>query len=327
MDIEFHYHITFILARKAGFKVKDAYLVAYSSQYTDDNTYRYFVNFKDGSSYLNEISQTMDITKPSPSRQKIYPLFHFVPGGEECRDLSQFKKNKYHLFTTIPDSPNARTLLDAALESGDCFRIGIAVHAYADTWSHQNFVGYKHRINGKPYDIVVPNIGHADFFHDPDKIHNGWRDMRLKKAYEEIENDLRYLDAARSIFVRFWEHNHPGEDDQQAQAAYDRMKLEDQLKDAMDESYFWGADEKARIEAYKKICPELGQEKYRYDSNAWRYEAVEKRPLEEDLFDRYWARNKFEGSRWHLFQNAVKAHRDLALDNFRPLFEKAGLSI
>lgn len=44
MDIEFHYHITFILARKAGFNTKDSYIIAYSSQYTDDNAFHYFDN-------------------------------------------------------------------------------------------------------------------------------------------------------------------------------------------------------------------------------------------------------------------------------------------
>ena len=71
MNIEFHYYITFILARKAEFSVENSYLIAYSSQYTDDNTYRYYINYKDGGHYLNEITQTMDVTKPSPKRQKI----------------------------------------------------------------------------------------------------------------------------------------------------------------------------------------------------------------------------------------------------------------
>lgn len=89
----------------------------------------------------------------------------------------------------------------------------------------------------------------------------------------------------------------------------------------MDETYFWGQYEKARIKAYKKICGELDMKKYKYDSKAWRHNAIEKRTFEIDLFDRYWAKKKFKGSHWHLFQEAVKAHRDLALKKFKPLFE------
>ena len=44
MDIEFHYYITFILCRQAGYSGDDAYKIAYSSQYTDDNTHHYYVN-------------------------------------------------------------------------------------------------------------------------------------------------------------------------------------------------------------------------------------------------------------------------------------------
>jgi hypothetical protein len=327
MDIEFHYHITFILARKSGFSAKDAYVIAYSSQYTDDNTYHYYVNFEDGSFFLNEISQTMDITKPSLKRQKIYPLFHFIPGGEECEDRNQFKRSRYHFFTTIPDSPNARALFDAALKSRDLYRIGIATHAYADTWAHQNFIGFKHRTNGKRYDIIIPNIGHADFMHEPDRVHNEWVDTRLKNQYVAIDNDKRFLAAAEAIFIRLWKYNHRRQSDRQAKAAYDELSLEQKLKDAMDETYFWGSDERIRIKAYKKICTELGVEKYQYDPKAWRYEAVEKIPLEFDLFDRYWAKKNSIDSHWYRFQEAVKAHRDLALDKFKPLFKKVKLRI
>lgn len=328
MDIEFHYYIIFIISRKAGFNANDSYTIAYSSQYTDDNNFRYFVNFKGGDFYLNEISQTLDITKPSEKRQKIYPLFHFIPSGEEIDSNNQFKRNSYHSFITIPDSINAQTLFDAALVSKNLYRIGIAVHAYADTWAHQNFLGLKDNLNGKRgFEKIIPNIGHADFIHEPDKVHNEWIDTRLKNQYADISNDERFLAAAKNIFIRLWKYNRPRKSDQQAKKAYEELNLEAKLKDAMDETYFWGSDEKARIKSYKNICNELGMKKYQYDPNEWRYEAIEKHSLEIDLFDRYWAKNKFEGSRWHEFQEAVKAHRDLALKNFKPLYEKAGLPI
>jgi len=45
------------------------------------------------------------------------------------------------------------------------------------------------------------------------------------------------------------------------------------------------------------------------------------------LFDRYWAGKNSAGSHWYKFQKAVTAHRDLALDKFKPLFEKVKLPI
>ncbi|MDJ1305768.1 MAG: hypothetical protein MRQ09_06025 [Candidatus Midichloria sp.] len=37
MDTEFHYYVTYLIARKAGFATSDAYKIAYASQYVDDN--------------------------------------------------------------------------------------------------------------------------------------------------------------------------------------------------------------------------------------------------------------------------------------------------
>lgn len=326
MDIEFHYFITYILSRKAGFDEEDAYKIAYSSQYTDDNNFHYYVNYEDGGHFLNEISQTMDITKPSIKRQKIYPLFHFVPGGKESEETCTLKCGDTKCFVTIPNNENAQMLLKEAINSGDLYRIGIAVHAFADTWSHQNFLGFEDKANSrKGIGKLIPNIGHADFFHEPDKIHNEWEDTRLGKRKSIINNDERFLDAAKQIFIYLYRFKNPASDDSMAASKYKELNLEQQLKDAMDDSYLWGSDDKARIKAYKKICNELQLTKYQYHPNTWRYDAVEKKEIEFDLFDKYWVKNDFLESDWFKFQKAVITHRDYALDKFMPLFEKADL--
>lgn len=326
MDIEFHYFITYILSRKAGFDEEDAYKISYSSQYTDDNNFHYYVNYEDGGHFLNEISQTMDITKPSIKRQKIYPLFHFVPGGKESEETCTLKCGDTKCFVTIPNNENAQMLLKEAINSGDLYRIGIAVHAFADTWSHQNFLGFEDKANSrKGIGKLIPNIGHADFFHEPDKIHNEWEDTRLRKRKSIINNDERFLDAAKQIFIYLYRFKNPASDDSMAASKYKELNLERQLKDAMDDSYLWGSDDKARIKAYKKICNELQLTKYQYHPNTWRYNAVEKKEIEFDLFDKYWAKNDFLESDWFKFQKAVITHRDYALDKFMPLFEKADL--
>jgi len=324
MNIEFHYFITFILSRKAGFTPEDAYTIAYSSQYTDDNNFKYYVNFKDGDHYINEISQTLDITKPSETRRKIYPLFHFIPGGQQAEETCTLECGQEKCFATVPDSETAQEILKDALKSKDLYRIGVAVHAYADTWSHQNFLGYKCKANARKGFGIVPNIGHADFFHEPDKIHNEWIDSRLGKSFQ-VNNDERFLDAAKHIFVHLYRYNNPKANDTQAIAEYETLSLENQLKDAMDESYLFGRDEKARVKAYKKICNELGLKKYRYHPNAWRYDAIEKHDFETDLFDRYWAKVTFPDSDWFRFQKAVEDHRDYALNLLEPIFHQAGI--
>ncbi len=329
MDIDFHYYITFILCRKAGFGSDDAYKIAYSSQYTDDNIYHYHVNFKEGNSYINQITQTMDITKPSEKRKTIYPLFHFIPCGEEAEEACCFECGDKNCFVTTPKSQNAQDLLDAALKSKDPYRIGIAVHAFADTWAHQNFLGYKDRLNaqrGLPAKFI-PNIGHADFFHEPDKIHNRWFDGRLSKKLREIDNDERFLEAAKEIFLRFYRFNNTGSSEHQAIGAYAQLRVEEDLRDAMDETYLWGPSEKSRRKVFQRICPELKLRDFSYDSKQWRHAAVEKRELEADIFDRYWAKDGFLDSDWYKFQKAVEEHKLTALVKFRPFFERAGFAV
>ena len=104
---------------------------------------------------------------------------------------------------------------------------------------------------------LIPNIGHADFFHEPDKIHNEWKDIRLGKNKSLISNDQRFLEAAKQIFIYLFQSKNPGSDNKMAAAEFDELNLETQLKDAMDESYWLGPDDKARIKTYKKICGEL----------------------------------------------------------------------
>ncbi|MCD6261998.1 MAG: hypothetical protein J7J52_03125 [Deltaproteobacteria bacterium] len=316
MNIEFHYNITYILARKAGFDPEDAYILAYSSQYVDDNDCHYYVNFKKGEPYISWVSQTMDITKPSPKRQKIYPLFHFIPGDPDS-PTAQRKDGKTHPFNTTPDSENVRRILNRALETNNFYRIGVAVHAYADTWAHQNFLGIKDDFNAMPglVETLLPNIGHADARHEPDLINNRWKDERLIEDLEIINNNDRFIQAAEKIFMTLLEHKNGSE----AEAASKWEGLRPMLLDSMDESYLLGADDRARKHAYLKIYPDMPE----YDKKAWRHAAVEKRDFEIDIFDRYWAKEGFYESHWYRFQEAVKAHRRDSLDILRPVYEQA----
>jgi hypothetical protein len=325
MNIEFHYYITFILCRKAGFDSDDSYKIAYSSQYTDDNTYHYHVNSKDGNSYINQVSQTVDITKPSKKRKTIYPIFHFVPGGEEAVDSCCFNCGDNDFCVTIPNSHNAQDLLNEALKSKNLYRIGIAIHAFSDTWAHQNFIGYKDKLNAwKGIGRLIPNIGHADFFHEPDKIHNKWTDGRLSKKFREIDNNERFLQAAKEIYIKLFLFNNLGSNNHQAINSYSQLKLEEELIDAMKESYSYGGSERACHKSYGSVCPELKLVKYSYNPNSWRYSAIEKDTDEIDIFDKYWAKDNFIESDWYKFQKAVEDHKKLGLNKFRPYFVKAG---
>ena len=128
MDIEFHYYITAILALRAGFTKDEAYVLAYSSQYTDDNTAVFKIS--EGTSegakdeYSNYISQTSNILKAEKELMQIYPIFHFLPGDKEEieSDGALRRDGKLHVLNTIPDNGNARFLEIRGCRTGDGFR-------------------------------------------------------------------------------------------------------------------------------------------------------------------------------------------------------------
>jgi hypothetical protein len=47
MQKDFHYDIIYAIAKEAGYKDDEAYIIAYSSQYVDDNTDREYSAFDD----------------------------------------------------------------------------------------------------------------------------------------------------------------------------------------------------------------------------------------------------------------------------------------
>jgi hypothetical protein len=321
MDIEFHYYITYIVALRAGFKPEDAFIISYASQYTDDNHTVYTINKGDPDEYSNYISQTSNILKPQKELMKIYPVFHFMPGtlGEIAGDCARRRDGKLHLMNTISDSTNSRQLLGAAFDSHDLYRIGIATHMYADTFAHQNFVGFEESFNGMKglFESIVPDIGHADAGYKPDRISLLWEDQRLVPAHTEIDNRKRFIEAARCIYKRYAGYLNTSPDSREVTAQIDAAigKHEDDKDD--------------RIDRYKDL---VGSAFIEYDKKDWFEEAVDLVNKEipytggEDTVPRseteYVWKGNYKEKRWYLFQEAVKAHQWLAMDTvIGPIFE------
>jgi hypothetical protein len=326
MDIEFHYYMMYLIAAKAGFGVKDAYTIAYASQYVDDNDLKLEIDKDRSTGYRNYISQTMNILKPKAKLFRIYPLFHFVPGDPVSKTAFR-KDGKMHWLNTTPDSQNANAIMDAAARTKNPHRIGVAGHSFADTWAHQNFVGYYDGFNsmGSPLDKIIPNIGHADAQHNPDWPALVWRDHRL--LAERRENKTIFLDAAAKIFRKLAKITFP-----KARPAGIREKGKELLADL--EEAIGGRDQtnagKAeRIGRYRalSVSPAYGgTEMPVYDSDAWIDGALKEdvRGLRDrsdftlarwdPLCDVYSWKNRrsYRQTDWYRFQEAVKRHQNSA---------------
>jgi hypothetical protein len=207
MEKDFHYYLVYSMAKVTG--CDDADIIAYASQFVDDNNEGQFSIDGKKTGFPQKIEanggyycplMTQSLSTKSLDRyihQYVYIPFHFLPGNNDV--IIEGKKNSY---STTPDSKNAGAMLIEALKSKNPYRIGIALHTYADTWSHQNFTGLREEWNSvypwyNVFKSIVPNIGHAEAGHLPDIISERWTDHRFNKR---IKNKERAFVATREIY-------------------------------------------------------------------------------------------------------------------------------
>ena len=336
MDTEFHYWITGLIAHRAGFSKKESALIAYSSEYVDENDVSFQIKNKHkGGSYSNHISQTMNILKPKSELMRIYPVFHFIP-GEPNASFARRRDGKMHLLNTTPNSENANEIIDAAFKAPEdtrLYRIGIATHSYVDTWAHQNFVGWYDYFNNIGLDIK-PDIGHADAEHHPDWVGHVWVDNRLVDG--DVNNKLRFLSASRELFHKYCYYI---KTEKNKDNCAEWEKLEKELIDLMSPTFTGNCNryKDKRVESYKKILDWFPD----FDDRKWFDAAIKtkvrgvkdshegikaKFTVFEDEY--YWhdELNK-EETDWFRFQETVKDHEKFALKLLAPTFKGMGIDL
>ncbi|MDY6844735.1 MAG: DUF6765 family protein [Thermodesulfobacteriota bacterium] len=297
MEKDYHFYVIYALAHTAGFTAEESHTIAYASQYVDDNNEMQYPE-KDGQSqfpskirmnggYFRPImTQSMSVKSIIYEIQKfVYVPFHFLPG-----DNNQSVKGRYNRYSTTPNSNNARKLLKTALNSKDLYRIGISLHTYADTWSHQNFTGYEEDWNSvftwhSPYRAIVPNIGHADVGHYPDEISTTWSDHRLEKPARKIHNRERAFEATKCIYQAL-------RSAKQGTSYWSDVKKD--FKKIID-----AEDYDDRIDKVKEY---VNSADLHYEKNKWVDEAIHK------TGDELMASPHFTHTHWMKFQQAAKAN-------------------
>lgn len=267
MQKDFHYDVIFALAKEAGYKPVDANIIAFASQYVDDNTDReymvsdshgeFFVSFPErlgtsGDLYFPIISQAADITAFKLGMQRyVFAPFHFLPGDNDVEINA--KKNP---LCTTRGCINATTLLNEAVKSKDLYAIGVALHAYADTWAHERFSAF-HEDWNRVYKAGIfrglpPNIGHAEVYHKPDEISESWVDERFGR--KKVDNRERALLAAEQIFGILKKGKANWKD---LQSTFEKIMAADNFS--------------ARTRLIKEMDPQIGQ----YDQDRWINEALQ----------------------------------------------------
>jgi hypothetical protein len=239
MQVDFHYCCIKCVAVAAGFPEKEAEILAYASQYVDDATEHKPIKISNVPPVAENtvIDGTFDPTCTAHSaiqhltkalcrdvQRKVYIAFHFLPGAP-------YTWGQPYDYRVRAGGTIARTLLDNALDTyrnaaddsertRALIKTGIALHSYADTWSHQRFSG---RHSPSDNDIerirlcvdgawerlpvwkqvganILPSIGHAEALNFPDWSHLTWGYEHDATGIEFApSNTTSFLDAACHI--------------------------------------------------------------------------------------------------------------------------------
>ena len=244
MKIDAHYYAVLAFCRACGFKKDSAHKVAYASQFVDDARINHIViQGKPGNIQCDNIDHQPSFfnmaTCHSYTRMKTFNYeamtnntcaFHFVPG---CKGPNFAKK-----LRCGKESPVITEILKKGLEQDDPIKLGVMLHAYADTFSHQGFSGLLSKVNDikeckalskiprnwsdkfakaakwftknkfdKLLDSVMPAYGHGQAMEYPDLPFLRWsyeydysdQFSASYKSSEEIDNRLRYTEAFQKI--------------------------------------------------------------------------------------------------------------------------------
>lgn len=349
MDIEFHYYMTYLIAARAGFEPRESLILAYTSQHIDDNDLIYEINPDTPEYYSNYISQTINILKPKKVLLRIYPIFHFIP-GDPFNENARRKDGKMHYLNTTPDSKNAQAVLHSALNSGDIYRIGLACHSYADSWSHENFVGFFDQYNAPNGEFK--SLGHVAAIDRPDRTAAVWNDSRLIDPLARKDNKTIYLQAAGRIFDHLRAYLYPALVAEIYQA--DKKELIEDLSWAIGVTDRPRHHRNIRIERYKELSRKNqygGVEIKNYDINEWMDDAVKEnvrgfrirskkvaiRFIKSNLSeamprfkDHYTWKDpaNYRQTHWYRFQEAVKAQQEITTEILiEPAFQKMDLDM
>lgn len=253
MNKSFHYYCARALSEKAGFEPQHAQTIAYASQYTDDSTEfgkMTITNIPDDFEYprLNRSRNELDPICTAHSanswfsklwkwakfylktdvQRKVLMAFHFLPPEA----LSSGSEGQFD-FVTLPNSSLANLIVDDALAilsdasaatlDFSLIKLGIALHTYADTWSHNGFSGRHNSVendieriqkkNGNkyqavnPFEFVVsyagPDVGHAEAGGLPDQSNMDWKAKYAnKRGGIQRTNSEAFLTAASHIYTK-----------------------------------------------------------------------------------------------------------------------------
>ncbi len=226
MQRDMHYCAIAALARAAGFSPADAHTIAYASQFVDDSVDNEPLAMLEDEIFQPALTAHYGFASfADDTCERVYVPFHFLPPAANPQTMAD--------FITRPGSSLARELVAMAAGQPDRLEclvgLGVALHTFADTWSHQDFCGWKDPLNqvaamfkvledGSLGDalagISLGNVGHIQAISNPDLPYLHWRYLAGGGGVEmQRDNQAEFLTACQRIHQVLASHSDaPGQD-------------------------------------------------------------------------------------------------------------------
>lgn len=356
MQIDFHHAVTYIACRLGGLDRTQAATVAHAAQYVDDATNDGPIDFSDGERYVRVTSahKTLDTANADRADNRlVWVPFHFLPGNKPTNAVNPWEAF-IRRMACQPDSEPARQMIDDCIVRQDLpfalHRFGIALHTYADTWAHQQFVGIICDFNKIAHVAIEADpayasdpifdqltdgtmqlkafiaghlpVGHAGAVTYPDMPFLKWSFTRENEEIVPRDNPSDFLQATRALFnaVRRYVARNKNLSDVDLPAA-DAQLIEHMLRstlaiDGEDRHTAW-------LMAIRNGKFSFGSEEVSYieqGEQSWKMIALGADPDEESGDEVFERRPDFLESDWKHFHDAVQYQRLYILHDLLPMF-------
>lgn len=359
MQKDFHHATTYVLARLADFDHPAAEIIAYASQYVDDATNAGVVRFTDGSMYehISSAHKTLDYKNfDELANHQAWLPFHFLPGNNDANAGQNPLDTFMDKIVCKPDSPIAKDMVTACINSKNSphalQRLGITLHVYADTWSHQGFAGVNHKNNdisklkdennpgnylaarlkdffGDQFDAITSKLigdtlplGHGAALSYPDRPYLQWSYIDNKGIRIPRDNAAIFLQAAERMCIAMQRFrlgdanaNVPG------LKATDKARIEALFRNIKHE------EESARHQAWlERIAtgyfdfPPVNLTYIEKGAGSWKHEALGTIKVTDDKGEKFEFRPGFLTSNWKLFHDALQVHRFFVIHELLPRY-------
>ncbi|MGD9567572.1 MAG: DUF6765 family protein [Sedimentibacter sp.] len=334
MQIDFHFYAIYTLCMLSGIKHEYSKKIAYASQHTDDAKYYHELEFVSGGRFQQQMSAHRFLDLRVLDKKTCYDIFlpfHFLPGVEG--------KEFYEMLLCRENSITANELLRDTLRTLDkpygIHRLGVTLHVYADTWTHQDFHGLNRDNNKIKYlDLLniekslkdevalssaklIPPLGHGQVNTYPDEPFLNWEYSKYNiEEHFEINNVNRFIDSSFHIYLFLANQvkSHISYIFEKEPAKWD------EIKDKLTEIFSIKESLEHRELIWQKRISEgyFGFESnIKYGDREWFYEAVE--VIEKDL-QIYDKKENFQTSDWKYFHDALTLHKFYVKNELLPKY-------